>query len=816
MKFGYFDDANREYVITTPKTPLPWINYLGNQDFFSLISNTMGGYSFYKDAKLLRLTRYRYNNVPYDSNGHYFYIQDGDTIWNPGWQPTQTELDSYECRHGLGYSTFQSAKNDVQATVLSFVPLNTTAEIQKVTLKNNSQEAKSLKLYSYVEWCLWNASDDCENFQRNFSTGEVEVVDSTIFHKTEYRERRNHYAVYSVNSKIDGFDTIRSEFMGFYNAPGNPQAILDGGCKNSMCSGWSPIAAHQINVDLAAGETKTFVFVLGYVENPDDNKWAEGTTPNDEIINKDRAFELLNKFKTDEQVDAAFAELKDFWVNLLGKLQVQSADEKVNRMVNIWNQYQCMVTFNMSRSASYFESGIGRGMGFRDSCQDLFGFVHMIPDRARQRIIDIASTQFQNGSSYHQYQPLTKKGNSAIGSGFNDDPLWLLAAVSAYTRETGDYTILDETVPYDNDMSVATSLMEHLKRSFNFTATHKGPHGLPLIGRADWNDCLNLNCFSEHPGESFQTFGPSEGPVAESVFIAGMFVKYGNEYADLCEFVGDSAEAARAREEVAKMTEAVETEGWDGEWFIRAFDAQSNPIGSHVCDEGKIFIESNGFCTLAGIGKDNGKGAQAMASVHKYLDSKYGICLLQPAYTRYHVELGEISSYPPGYKENAGIFCHNNPWVAIGETVLGHGDEAFEVYKKTCPAYTEDISEIHRCEPYVYCQMVAGKDAKYFGEGKNAWLTGTAAWTMIEISQFILGAYPTHKGLQINPCVPHAFGDYEITREYRGVKYHVTVKNPDQVQSGVKSMTVDGALVEGNIIPYDASKKDVNVEVIMG
>ncbi len=818
MQYGYFDDVHREYVITTPETPLPWINYLGNEDFFSLISNTMGGYSFYKDAKLLRLTRYRYNNVPYDSNGHYFYIQDKDTLWNPAWQPTRTPLDRYECRHGMGYSRFLGEKNGIEAQVLSFVPLHETCEIQQIRLTNKDTKAHQIRLYSYVEWCLWNASDDCENFQRNFSTGEVEIGGSAIYHKTEYRERRNHYAVYSVNAPVDGFDTIRSEFIGQYNGADRPQAILDGGCRGSVCSGWSPIAAHQINLTLAPGEERSFIFVLGYVENPEDEKWAEGTTASDEIINKTRAHELLARFQSDEQVEAAFASLHSFWDQLLSHYHVNCVDEKVNRMVNIWNQYQCMVTFNMSRSASYFESGIGRGMGFRDSCQDLFGFVHMIPERARQRIIDIASTQFTNGSAYHQYQPLTKRGNAGIGSGFNDDPLWLIAAVSAYTKETGDYSILEEKVPYDNDMSVATTLFEHLLRSFQFTATHKGPHGLPLIGRADWNDCLNLNCFSTKPGESFQTFGPSEGPVAESVFIAGMFVQYGREYADLCRILGREDEAARAEEEVRKMTEAVETAGWDGKWFIRAFDAYGHPVGSHVCEEGKIFIESNGFCSLAGIGKDDGKAAQALASVHQYLDTQYGICILQPAYTRYHVELGEISSYPPGYKENAGIFCHNNPWVSIAETVLGHGNEAFDVYRKTCPAYTEPISDIHRCEPYVYCQMVAGRDAKFFGEGKNSWLTGTAAWTFMDISQYILGVRPTHKGLMIDPCVPEGFGDYDVTRVFRGVTYHIHVSNPGKVQKGIAKLTLDGAEISGNIIPLSetAGKSEVQVEAVMG
>ena len=811
MKFGYFDDANREYVITTPKTPLPWINYLGCKEFFSLISNTCGGYTFYKDAKLLRLTRYRYNDVPYDTNGKYFYIKDGDTVWNPGWQPTKTELDAYECRHGIGYSRFKGAKNEVEANVLTFVPMNDNCEISQIKIKNLGNTEKKISLFSYVEWCLWNADDDSRNFQRNLSTGEVEVVGSTIYHKTEYRERRNHYAIYTVNTPVTAFDTIRDSFIGTYNGADKPEAVLNGGCTNSMASGWAPIAAHQIDITLAPGEEKSYVFLLGYIENPQEEKFEAPS-----VVNKKPANAMIAKYSSDADVEKAFTELNEYWNDLLSRYTVESSNDKVNRMVNIWNQYQCMVTFNMSRSASYYESGIGRGMGFRDSCQDLLGFVHLIPDRARERIIDIASTQFQDGSAYHQYQPLTKKGNSDIGSGFNDDPLWLIAGTSAYVRETGDTTILNEMVPFDNDMSVATPLMNHLKRSFDYIVNHKGPHNLPLIGRADWNDCLNLNCFSEHPGESFQTFGPSEGPVAESVFIADMFVKYGEEYAQLCELLGDDAEAKRARDEVAVMYDAILKDGWDGEWFVRAYDANSNKVGSKECEEGQIYIEPQGFCVLAGVGVKEGLAEKALNSVKDRLDTDYGVMILQPAYTRYHLELGEISSYPPGYKENAGIFCHNNPWVSIAETVIGRGDRAFEIYKKTCPAYVEDISEIHRTEPYVYSQMVAGRDAKYHGEAKNSWLTGTAAWTFTNISQYILGVYPTHKGLSIDPCVPTGFGDFKLTRRFRDVVYHIEVKNPENVQKGVKSMTVDGVNVDGCIIPFEAGKKEVNVVVTMG
>jgi len=811
MKYGFFDDANAEYVITTPKTPLPWINYLGCNDFFSLISNTAGGYSFYKDAKLLRLTRYRYNCVPGDSNGKYYYVKDGDTIWNIGWQPTKTELDSYECRHGLGYSKFSSKKNGIEASCLAFVPMNDTCEVNKVVLKNTTDNTKTISLFSYVEFCLWNAMDDMTNFQRNFSIGEVEVIGSTIYHKTEYRERRNHYAVFSVNSPINGFDTIRDTFLGEYRGADRPIVVEEGKATNSMASGWAPIASQQIDITLAPGEEKSLVFVLAYVENPEDEKWESAG-----IINKKPANELLARYKTDEDVEKAFTELKIYWKSLLAKYAVKSSNDKVDRMVNIWNQYQCMVTFNMSRSASYYESGIGRGMGFRDSCQDLLGFVHLIPDRAKERIIDIASTQFEDGSAYHQYQPLTKKGNSDIGSGFNDDPLWLIAGTSAYIRETGDTTILDIMTPFDNDESKATPLFNHLTRSFDYIVNHKGPHKLPLIGRADWNDCLNLNCFSEHPGESFQTFGPSEGPVAESVFIAGMFVKYGKEYADLCKLIGKDDEAARALKEVDEMYAAVLDAGWDGEWFVRAYDAYGNKVGSKECEEGQIFIEPQGFCSLAGIGVEEGLAEKALDSVKEKLDTKYGVMILQPAYTKYHLELGEVSSYPPGYKENAGIFCHNNPWVSIAETVIGRGDRAFEIYQKTCPAYVEEFSEIHRTEPYVYSQMVAGRDAKYHGEAKNSWLTGTAAWTFVNISQYILGVYPTLNGLSINPCLPKGFGDFELTRQYREGTYKISVKNPENVEKGIKSMIVDGKAVDGCVIPYEAGKTEYNVEVIMG
>ncbi len=813
MKFGYFDDEKREYVITTPKTPLPWINYLGSQDFFGLISNTAGGYCFYKDAKLLRLTRYRYNNSPTDVGGRYYYIKDGRDIWNPGWQPVQAEPDSYVCRHGMGYTRIESKRNGLAADLLAFVPLHDACEIHRLVLKNCTDEEKELDIFSYIEFCLWNAMDDSSNFQRNYSTGEVEVENNAIYHKTEYRERRNHFAVYAVNHEITGFDTDRDAFVGLYHGAGNPQAVWEGKSRNSVAHGGAPIGSHHLHTRLQPGESISYIFVLGYCENKNKNKFS---SPG--IINKEPAYSLLQKYQTDVLVDSAMENLKAYWDTLLGKYTVQSADQKLNRLVNIWNQYQCMVTFNMSRSASYYESGLGRGMGFRDSCQDLLGFVHLIPERARQRILDIASTQFEDGSAYHQYQPLTKRGNADIGSGFNDDPLWLIAGVSAYLKETGDFPILEEKCAFNNDESKAQPLMEHLRRSFQYTVTHLGPHGLPLIGRADWNDCLNLNCFSEVPGESFQTTGPDDGKVAESVFIAAMFVKYGKEYSDICRHLGLVGEADETEKQVHAMKQAVLEHGWDGEWFLRAYDANSNPVGSNTCEEGKIYIEPQGMCVMAGIGTEGNRemAERALESVRKHLDTNYGIMLLQPAYTRYYVELGEISSYPPGYKENAGIFCHNNPWICCAETELGHGNRAFEVFQKTCPIYLEDISEIHKTEPYVYCQMVVGADGVNHGEGKNSWLTGTAAWTFTCISQYILGIKPTLEGLCIDPCIPKEWDGYICERMYRGVRYHITVHNPAHLEKGIAKMTVNGEIVAGNIIPLCEGKTDCQVVVEMG
>lgn len=811
MKFGFFDDQSKEYVINSPKTPYPWINYLGTQSFFSLISNTAGGYHFYKDARLRRITRYRYNNVPVDMGGRYFYINDNDTVWSPGWSPVKTELDSYECRHGMGYTVIKGKKNNISTEVTFFVPQNYNGEIQKFTVKNEGTEKKTIKLFSFIEFCLWDAQDDSTNFQRNFNTGEVEVDGSTLYHKTEYKERRNHFAFYTVNTEINGFDSDRETFTGLYNGFDKPQTVFAGKPSNSVADGWSPVASHYIEITLEAGESKDLIFILGYVENPQEEKFnADGS------MNKSKAKEMMEQFNTTEKVDAALAENKKMWDDLLSKYTVSSPDDKLNRMVNIWNQYQCMVTFNMSRSASYFESGIGRGMGFRDSNQDLLGFLHQIPERARERILDLAATQFEDGGCFHQYQPLTKKGNHELGGNFSDDPLWMILSTAAYIKETGDYGILDEIVPYENKEELAKPMMHHIQQSFYRIVNNLGPHGLPLSMRADWNDCLNLNCFSSAPGESFQTSTSKDGKVAESIFVATLFTYAGPEYVALCNYKGDTEAAAKAQAEIDKMSETVMKYGYDGEWFLRAYDDFGKKVGSKECEEGKIFIEPQGFAVMSGLGKSEGLDIKALDSVDKYLNSKHGLVLNNPAFTKYYIEYGEISTYPGGYKENAGIFCHNNAWIICAEAFVGRGDKAFEYYSKIAPAYREDISELHRTEPYVYAQMIAGKDAKRHGEAKNSWLTGTAAWNFVAVSQYILGIIPDWNGLKVDPSIPSTWDGFSITRKFRGSVYDITIKNPNHICKGVKSVTVDGNAIEGNVLPVFTDGSTHKVEVIMG
>ena len=814
MRFGHFDDAAREYVIERPDTPLPWFNYLGTDGYFGLISNTAGGYSFYKDARLRRISRYRYNNVPFDFGGRYIYVRDDESgeFWSPSWQPVRTPVDDYSCRHGMGYTVIGSSRNAIRTDTRYFVPPGENLEVWDATVTNNRKTMAVLSLFGSIEFALWDAQDDMTNFQRNFNIGEVEVTGSIIYHKTEYRERRDHFSYFACSAETAAFDTQREAFLGPYRGWDNPAAVAAGRATKSMAHGWSPIGAHQVTLELQPGESRRILFLLGYAENDRDDKFDP---PGSGTINKKTVQPTIEKYLSYAAVDEAFAALRRQWDGLLGLFQVDTPDEATNRMVNVWNAYQNMVTFNLSRSASFYESGVGRGLGFRDSNQDLLGFVHMAPERARERILDLAATQLSDGGAFHQFQPLTKRGNDAVGSNFNDDPLWLVLATVAYVRETGDYGILDEPVVYENTPGTEQPLLDHLERSLNFTLDRLGPHRLPLIGRADWNDCLNLNCFSAEPGESFQTTTSQDGKVAESVMIGGLFCVAAQDMIELGQQLGRADLASKYAAARQAMIATIEDAGWDGDWFVRAYDHFGHKVGSAECDEGKIFIESQGWSVLGGAGLENGMAQRAMDSVATHLATDHGIVVTQPAFTRYRLELGEITTYPPGYKENASIFCHSNPWIMIAEARLGNGDRAFDYYRRICPAAREEISEVHRAEPYVYAQTIAGKDAPTHGEAKNSWLTGTAAWNYVAITQAILGIKPAFAGLSIDPVLPSSWDGYTATRIFRGVTYAITVA---RTGPGTDiALAVDGTPIAGSVVavPQDG-RKEVAVTATIG
>jgi cellobiose phosphorylase len=803
MDYGFFDDATREFVITRPDTPLPWLNYLGQDDFFGLCTNTGGGYSFWKDARLRRLTRYRYNNLPLDTGGRYIYVRDGESVWNPGWKPVKTALDRYECRVGLGYQRILGERAGLRVELLCFIPPGRNEEVWRVSVTNTSGERKKPRLFSFQEFCFYEALNDMTNYQRTLSIGEVEVEAGAIYHRTEYRERRNHYTLFACTRPVAGFDTSRDAFVGVHEGLHEARVPFAGACTGSLAYGWNPIGAHEVDLDLGPGESESFAFVLAYVDQGERPKFA---SPG--VMDKTAGREVLARYAKPGAVEAAFAELGRFWTGLLSNFQASLPDPDAARMLNVWNQYQCMATFNLSRAASLYETGIGRGMGFRDSNQDILGFVHMIPSRARERILDIAATQLSDGTCYHQYQPLTKKGNAEVGGDFYDDHLWLVLSTCAYIKESGDLSILDAPVGYADrvyaEPAHAESLLHHLETSIAYTMRKRGPHGLPLIGHADWNDCLNLNCFSTEPGESFQTAGDVEGSRAESVMIAGLFLEAAAEMEGLYALLGRPAEAARVAAARAEMLAVVEAAAWDGEWYTRAFDAAGRPVGSKSCDEGRIFIESQAWCVLGGAGADDaldadgapsaarGRARRALESVHRELFTPKGIVLQQPAYTAYRPELGEVTSYPPGVKENAGIFCHNNTWIHLALCRYGLGDRALEYYRSICPSAKQAEIETYRSEPYVYAQMIAGPDAPCFGEAKNSWLTGTAAWTFVALSQGILGIRPEYEGLRVDPCIATTWKGFSATRVFRGAIYDITVRNPSGVSSGVRRLLVDG------------------------
>jgi len=785
MEYGYFSRDDKEYVIVRPNTPTPWINYLSNYEYCAIISNTAGGYSFHRDPRDRRILRYRYNNLPVDRPGRYLYIRDNKTgkYWSPTWQPVLKELSAYECRHGLGYTKISSSYSDIEAEVTYFVPVGDNLEIWMLTLKNASSEDKELSVFSYAEFCLWQAFNDLTDLQCSQGLGVARYEKDAIFF--HFFDVSTGYAFFASSGTVTGYDCNREKFIGPYRGESNPIVVERGQCFNSETQGGNPIAATSNFVKLGPREAKTIIFILGVVTKKSDAK------------------RYIQKFKKRFNVDTEFQRLRKYWNTYLNNLKVDTPDKEFNTMINVWNQYQCKTTFDWSRYVSFYETGIGRGMGFRDSNQDTLGVVHTSPKRVRQRILDLAKNQFENGHVYHLYFPISEEGGwppyvKEQMKFFSDDHLWLILSVCEYIKETGDMTILDENVNFVEASSA--SLYEHLKRSIDFTLNNMGKHDMPLLGTADWNDPQSL---------------PGPNNAAESVWTAMLFHKVLLELTELCKEYKREKDAQRFATIASKTKTHVNETAWDGDWYIRAYDDSGNPVGGSRRDEGKIYLNTQSWAVISQITPKE-RGIRCMNSVKKHLDTEYGIMLLAPAYSRYYPEIGALSSFALGLKENASIWSHANAWAILAECMLGRGDQAYGYYKKLAPPTKNRMAEIHGAEPYVYAQTIAGKDHPNFGAARQSWLTGTTAWMFKVATNWILGIRPQYRGLLVDPCIPTGWANFMVIRRFRNAIYEIRVRNPDHVSKGIKDVTVDGKKSKTSLIPLLTDGKRHTVLIIMG
>ena len=783
MQYGHFDVERKEYVVTNPVTPTPWINYLGSGKYGGIISNTAGGYSFHIDPQNRRITRYRYNNFPMDRPGRYFYIrhEDGE-YWNPGLQPTQNPIENYSCRHGMGYTIIKGEKNHVEAESTYFIPDEKDFEIWMLKLTNKSDSAQKLKVFSYAEFCFWLAVLDQQNVDWAQQINQGRYEDGIITYYPHYLQESAAFV--ATTEQVHSYDTNLEKFMGPYRGPENPIAVEQGFCNNSISYRQNGVGAFCVEVELKAGETKEMAFYLGYAE--DKTKIREMITP---YFSIDKAKEALQRLNHD-------------WDNYLSKLHVETPDDDMNLFVNVWNQYQSKTTFYWSRSVSMYQLGIGRGMGIRDSAQDTLGVMHTIPGETKKLIHNLLKCQYPDGKAYHLYYPLTGKGDTGEAPGkayswYSDDHLWLILAVNAYIKETGDIEILDEQVLY-NDEKTRGTVLEHLEKALDFTMQYRGPHNLALAGKADWNDGLNLDMGNG---------------IAESVFTSMLFCRACVELGDLCTYLNNNALKDKVDKYHKKMSDAINDVCWDGSWYIRAFDDEGKVVGTDKSDFAKIFVNAQSWAVMGNIAPEDRREA-ALQSVDDMMNTKYGIVLVYPAFPKHDPKIGGMTTYPPGAKENGGIFCHTNPWTMIAETIVGNGERAFQYYKQILPANRNDDADVYEVEPYVYSQNILGKEHPQFGIGRNSWLSGTSSWNMVASAQYILGVRPWYDSLIVDPCIPASWDSFKVRRIFRGATYNIIIKNPDHVSKGVKEIYVDGNNVE-KIPVFDAGETH-EVKVVMG
>jgi cellobiose phosphorylase len=795
-RYGYFDEVTGEYVITRPDTPTPWINYLGKGSYGGIISNTAGGYSFDRDPKNRRVTRYRYNAIPIDQPGRYVYLRDQDSgsYWSPTWQPIpERKLVAYECRHGPGYTRITSRYLGIQSELLYFVPPfsnissshqeeEPACELWVLRLRNTSRRPRLLRSFSYVEFSMWNAEADLNNLDWGQHVLHSRIENGIIYVDTTFRPTTSFLA--SSLPPI-GFDTDREVFVGSYHDLSNPIVVEDGKPANSQTARGNNVGVLCHELRLIPGEEKEIIYILGVTDA------AEQIAP------------LVTRYMQVENVRSAFTTQKTEWDEYVSKFQVETPDARMNAMLNVWNQVQCRATLFWSRFVSAYETGLGRGMGTRDSAQDTLAVVQNAPERARQNLSTLWKLQFRDGHTWHQVFPLTGEGGVGLAAEypnrpqwFCDDHLWLLIAVCAYLRETGDFSYLDERIPYA-DGGGDDSVWGHMQCAVDFTLAHRGPHGLPRLGFSDWDDTMNLDHGSGK---------------AESVMAAQQFCRTMLDLAELCDHLGKADDGRRYRMLHEDMTEIINRVAWDGEWYARAYDNEGMPVGVQAEEYHKIGLNTQTWAVIGECAPDD-RARQAMQSAHKWLNSPFGLAILSPAYTHGDPRIGGTTTYPPGAKENGGIFCHTNTWAIIAAARLGWNNLAYQYYQQIMPLARKD-NDVFKVEPYVYCANICGPEHPQFGYGRNSWLSGTASWTYVAGTQWILGIRPTYTGLQIAPIIPEDWTGFKARRIFRGVTYHIIVKRAGS--GNATTLMVDGRPMEGNVVPFPPEGiKEVQVDVVL-
>jgi cellobiose phosphorylase len=788
--YGYFDADKREYVITRPDTPTPWFNYIGEGRYGGIVSNAAGGFAFDRDPKNRRVSRYRYNAIPADQPGRYVYLRDMETgkYWSPTAQPTPAvKLSSYECRHGAGYTKIASTCGGISASLLYFVPPapadeTCPCELWVLKVKNLGKKARKLRSFSYVELSFRDTMADQLNLDWCQHILEARVRDGIITSTTRFAPTTNYFA---SSAKPAGFETDREIFVGRWRDLSNPEMVETGKPSNTQAARGNNIGSLCHSITLAPGQEKQIVFIMGVTDEPA------------------RIATMVERYRDPNNVKVAFAALEADWSDYLGRFTVETPDPIVNAMLNVWNPIQCRTTLFWSRFVSAYETGTGRGLGTRDSAQDTLGTVHNAADRARATLDMLWHLQYQDGHTWHQVLPLTGEGGPGLAAEFpqwpqwfSDDHLWLILAVCSYLRETGDVSYLDHKIDYWDGGT--DTIWSHMLRGVEFTLNHRGPRGLPRIGFSDWDDTMNVDHGSGK---------------AESVWVAQHFCRAMLDLADLADHIGKRADADRFRGLHQEMSEIVNRVAWDGEWYARAYDDEGRPVGVKSESHHKIALNTQTWAVISEAAPPE-RARQAMESAHKKLNSKFGLALLWPAYVTGDERVRGTTTYPPGAKENGGIFCHANTWAIVAAAKLGMADRAMQYYLQITPFARKDV-DCMKVEPYVYCGNVAGPEHKQFGYARNAWLSGTASWTYVAGTQWILGIRPTHRGLMIAPVIPDKWRGFSAARIFRGVHYDIQVKR--QGKGTQVALTVDGKPIEGSVVPLPPDgTREVAVEVRLG